>query len=556
MILVAAARLRVGLVLPDGPVPRWVLTAVEAIQSSGDADVVVVVRSRSSGRGGAGARSQGGPGAVAQALLALYQAVDRRVFGRSPDPAERADPGALLDGVRNFRVNESDSPESIAERLAGDDLDVVVRFARPDLDQLAGRIARHGVWSLHVSATAGRDPLGASLPIGLFEVLAGSIVTMATLEAGRGPDRTATIGWTVSATDRISVLRGTRGHLAKAACLVPRALRDVRRDGRLPDPPPVGENPAPAWPRSAPRLAWLLVRLGVGYLVRLLQRRVAVDRWIVALTPTIEGRPLPDPARTPLVHLEPPAGRSWADPFLVRFEGQTLLFVEEWLNRERRGRIALVRLDEALRPSEPETVLAVEGHLSYPQVFAWQDAWYLLPEQAARGGLELYRAKSFPTTWAYDRTLIADPPLADATIAEIDGRWWLFAAAKAPGGTAADELLLFSADQPLGPWRPHPRNPVLSDIRTARPAGPLIRRDGRWYRPAQDGSVDYGWALNLNRIDRLDDDGYRETRVARLQPTWDKGVIGTHTVSEVDGLTAIDLSVRWRRAGGRRPRAD
>jgi hypothetical protein len=557
MILVAAARLRVGLVLPDGQVPRWVLTAVEAIRSSDDADVVVVVRSSSAvGGGRAGAPQLAGPGAAARMLLALYRALDRRVFGRSPDPAERADPGALLNAVRSLSIGESDSPESIVERLQGDDLDVVVRFARPDLDRVAERIARHGVWSLLVSATAGQDPLGASLPIGLVEVLAGSVVTVATLEASRGPDRIATIGWTVSATDRISVLRGTRGHLAKAARLAPHALRDLRRDGRLPDPSPAGGDPAPAWPGSAARLAWLLIRLGLGYLVRLLQRRVAVDRWIVALTPTIEGRPLPDPARTPLNHLEPPAGRSWADPFLVRFEGRTLLFVEEWLNREQRGRIALVRLDEALQPSEPVTVLAVDGHLSYPQVFAWQDTWYLLPEQAARGGLELYRAESFPTTWAYDRTLIEDPPLADATIAEIDGRWWLFAAAKAPGGTAADELLLFSADQPLGPWRPHPRNPVLSDIRSARPAGPLIRRDGRWYRPCQDGSVDYGWALNLNRIDRLDDEGYRETRVARLQPTWDKGVIGTHTLSEVDGLTAIDLSVRWRRGGRRSLRAD
>jgi hypothetical protein len=551
---VTAARLRLGLVLPDGWLPRWLLSAVEAIRSCADADVVVMLRSSNSGDG----RLAPGrpPGAAVRTLLRAYREIDRRVFGRPRDPAELADPGAVLAGIPSLEVNESDSPESIAARLHDADLDVLVRFAWPELDRVAQRIARYGVWSVRVSATGGPGSPDAALPIGLTEVIGGSVVTLATLDVSCGPDRIETIAWTVSATDRVSVVRGMRGHLAKVAHLVPRALRDLRRDGRLPNPPAAGVAAPPAGPASAARLAGQFVRLGLGYAFRLIQRKVAADRWIVALTPTIEDRLLPDPARTALHHLEPPAGRSWADPFLVRFEGRTLLFVEEWLNRERRGRIALVRLDDALRPSEPETVLAVDGHLSYPQVFAWRDTWYLLPEQAARGGLQLYRAESFPTTWIHDRTLIAEPPLADATVAEIDGRWWLFAAAKAPGGTAADELLLFSADQPIGPWRPHPRNPVLSDIRSARPAGPLIRRDGRWYRPSQDGSVDYGWAMSLNRIERLDDEGYLETRVARLEPGWGRGIVGTHTLSEADGLTAIDLSVRWRRAGRRRLRTD
>jgi hypothetical protein len=547
-------RLRVGLVLSDGLLPRWVLTAIDAIRSSADADIVVLLRSSTSGAArAAGERS---PGAAMRTLVAVYRRVDRWVFGQALDPTEAADPGPILDGIRSLDVGVHDSPESIAELLHGDDLDVLVRFARPDLDRIADRIARHGVWSHRVSATSGQGLPSAALPIGLAEVLTGSVVSLATLDASRGPDTIETIGWTVSATDRVSVARGMRGHLAKVAHLAPHALRDLRCDGRLPEPPPAGVDAPPAGPAWAPHLAVLLIRLGLGDLFRLIERNVAPDRWIVAVTRGIEGSPLPDPARTRLHHLVPPPGRGWADPFLVRFDGQTLLFVEEWVDRERRGRIALVRLDEALRPSEPETVLALDGHLSYPQVFAWRDAWYLLPEQAARGGLELYRAESFPTTWAYDRTLIADPPLFDATIAEIDGRWWLFAAAKAPGGTAADELLLFSADQPIGPWRPHPRNPVLSDVRSARPAGRLIRRDGRWYRPAQDGSVSYGWALSLNRIDRLDDEGFRETRVAQLQPNWRKEVVGTHTLSEADDLTAIDLSVRWPKVGRGRFRTD
>ena len=39
------------------------------------------------------------------------------------------------------------------------------------------------------------------------------------------------------------------------------------------------------------------------------------------------------------------------------------------------------------------------------------------------------------------------------------------------GGEAHDELHLYSAPGILGPWKPHPRNPVKSDVRSARPAG-------------------------------------------------------------------------------------
>jgi transcriptional regulator GlxA family with amidase domain len=37
-----------------------------------------------------------------------------------------------------------------------------------------------------------------------------------------------------------------------------------------------------------------------------------------------------------------------------------------------------------------------------------------------------------------------------------------------------DELSLFYAESPLGPWTPHPRNPVKSDVRGSRPAGGLF----------------------------------------------------------------------------------
>ena len=185
------------------------------------------------------------------------------------------------------------------------------------------------------------------------------------------------------------------------------------------------------------------------------------------------------------------------------------------------------------------TVLDLPTHLSYPFVFEWSRNWYLLPEQAATGKLELYVAESFPDAWRWHSTAL-DAPAADATIAEIDGRWWMFAAMSVEGAIATDDLHLFHAQTPLGPWTPHRRNPVVSDVRTARPAGRVHQRDGAWYRVAQDGAVAYGHSIAIIRIDRIDLDGYAETVVDVIRPDWAPGLVATHTINSDAGLTAVD----------------
>src|SRR5664279_1906864 len=58
-------RLKVGLLVPGGRLPQWVLTAIEAIRSSDDAQVVVTLRSAPTP---AGSR----PGRAMRGLLWLY----------------------------------------------------------------------------------------------------------------------------------------------------------------------------------------------------------------------------------------------------------------------------------------------------------------------------------------------------------------------------------------------------------------------------------------------------------------------------------------------------
>ena len=115
------------------------------------------------------------------------------------------------------------------------------------------------------------------------------------------------------------------------------------------------------------------------------------------------------------------------------------------------------------------------------------------------------------------------------------------------GGARGDELNLYHADTPLGPWTPHKRNPVVSDVRHARPAGRPFKVGAFWYRPAQDCSLRYGYAIALRRIVRLDPNELVEEPATTLTPDWDPKVIATHTVNAVDGLTVIDVQLRRRK---------
>jgi hypothetical protein len=183
-------------------------------------------------------------------------------------------------------------------------------------------------------------------------------------------------------------------------------------------------------------------------------------------------------------------------------------------------------------------------HLSYPFMFTWRGEHFMIPESVDEARVELYRAVRPPYEWQLEQVLMKDIRLADCTLAELDGKWWMFANSPVHGASYWDELHLFHAPSPMGPWTPHRLNPVVSDVRTARPAGGLFQRGRTWYRPSQDSSGGYGSATNIQRIVRLDEHWYEEETVARLLPKWQPGLTGVHTVNALGGLTVIDVK-RW-----------
>jgi hypothetical protein len=163
--------------------------------------------------------------------------------------------------------------------------------------------------------------------------------------------------------------------------------------------------------------------------------------------------------------------------------------------------------------------------------------------------VQLFRARRFPFDWELQEVLLDGVRAYDPTLVEIGGRWWMFVNLALEGGSSWDELHLFHADRPQGPWKAHPRNPIKSDARAARPAGRIFEHQGSLYRPGQDCAAGYGRAVALHRIVRIDLREYVEIETGRILPDWSPHLAGVHTLNHAGALTVMDCIAREPRWG-------
>ena len=79
-----------------------------------------------------------------------------------------------------------------------------------------------------------------------------------------------------------------------------------------------------------------------------------------------------------------------------------------------KGGISWLALERG-SPTAARSVVARDYHMSYPFVFRWEDAWYMIPQTGANRTVELWRATDFPEQWELERVLLADVDAVDAT---------------------------------------------------------------------------------------------------------------------------------------------
>lgn len=505
--------LRIGIIIESFSQARWVRKSLENVLATGIGQfaLVVKVEAKRSGDG---------------LLYKFYNRLDRRRF---PTTATE-----LVDIQDLF--NEVSVIEEV-NKVAEFNLDLLMNFASTEWNRRVSNSAKHGVW-FHTFGDAA----------GFREVIDDDPMTHLSLKSLRGETEDIIYYSTSPTLGRFSVGLNNNNCYWKAAAFMARAVRDLQSGDKFASErcavAPLRERSNLGTPSNA-AMSGMFLKLTGRAAARVFEKLTSINQWIVAYRFD----------REEFKYLIPPVGRFWADPFQIKVDGRYYIFFEDYVNSMGRAHIAVVEVDRNGIVSGPTEVLKLDCHLSYPFVFEWQGDYFMIPETGERDVVELYRASSFPFKWEPVKVLLEARSPVDATLAEVNGQWLMFVNIEEEGVAVNwDELHLYFADSPLGPWTPHERNPIVSDVRSARPAGRIFRSNGLLCRPSQDSSLRYGYATIINIVTEISASTYKEAPILKINPDWDNDIIGVHTLNMLDEMTVIDCLMKRRKFGNVRLR--
>ncbi len=475
--------------------------------------------------------------AIEEALLKLTRHKDHtRVFDIASVVSESItiEPIVSKSGLV-YRFSASD-----LQRVKGLNCDVLIRCGRGILRGDILRAARHGILSFH----HGDNRINRGGPPGFWEVYR----------------RQDTTGFTIQRlTEELDGgVVFMRGHFQTKFCyqlnqatLLERSnyfMKGIIQDSALRDslPPALPSLPYSEQLFRSPHAGQTLL-----YSLRLLARLVPKVfealtsyrlRWHVAF--------LRSDWRSAVLwratELKNPPLHFLADPFVISRNGKDYCFVEDFDYGTQRGSIAVYELAKngGVRIG---TALAEDFHLSFPFLFEYQGELFMCPESSAAKEIRIYKCVEFPLRWKLEAVTMQNVKAVDSVIFEQHGRWWLLTNIDPLGtGEYRSELFAFHAPSPFGKWVAHPLNPILVDAACAGNAGLLVE-PAQIFRVSQGQGFDfYGRQAQINEVVELTPHSYREAAVARITPTFKRGVAGVHHLHSNGSVTVFDYVRRSR----------
>jgi hypothetical protein len=555
----AAPHLRIGLLLDGTTLPRCFVEVLDHILLSNFARLELLVFNAEVQQAPAVAPRRPLPARMARLLLdrqrrrsllfGLYQRYDSRNAGVH-DPHTPVDCTARLADVEAMSVTPSRQrfvqrfPAEAIERIRARQLDVLLRFG---FNILRGEIlaaARCGVWSYH----HGDGDYYRGGPSCFWEVYEGNPLTGTMLQVlTEDLDAGVVLQKGVFATyPGLSRENNCLQPYWGAATFVIQKLHELHQHGwdwvkaRAPAKSPYrGRRKLYTVPSNWEMTQWLVPQLWRKARRRLRRQQPLIEHWQLAIrTDRQLDVAAAGPADTSGFRIvESPRGRFYADPFLLDHDGQTWLFFEDCDYARGHGRISCAEVRNGeLGPAL--TALERPYHLSYPCIFRAAGELYMVPESVASGTVDLYRCRRFPDQWELEKELLRESAV-DTTVWVAGELFWFFVTLQEPRGFGT-QLWLFSASDVAGAWQPHPLNPLSTDVRNARGAGAIFRRNGRLYRPSQNCGPHYGYSFTLNEILVCDRERYEERPVVTVTPEWAPHLVGTHSYAHSGNVEVID----------------
>ncbi len=551
-------KIRVGLLIDGFDVPLWEYKMIESINAGNYAEIVLIVKRKTPSEVTKNFRTRINEN-LKNGFFKLYTKIEKKIYKPTTDAflvmnyQELVSSAAFLEVdciEKKFSdyINDSDIALIKAYKI-----DVFIRLGFRILRGEILKTAKMGIWSYH----HGDNYLYRGGPAVHWEVLkkereVGSILQILTenLDGGEVLHRS----WS---SVEISATRTLNKHFWKTSLFIPRKLEELYERGEGSFFQKINRHNADVFFYSNRNYTIPtnieFLKLFIPFLFdRVLHKFWKIfnfQQWILLYSfsksndlSTVGYR---------YKKLLPPKDRYWADPFAVYNNDKYYIFFEEVIYQKNleRGHISVAEIDKKGNLLEPVVILKQPYHLSYPFIFEHQGDYFMIPESEENSTVQLYKATTFPYEWEFKMNLMENVKAVDSTILYKDNKFWLFTSiCKIEGGPYSDELFLFSSTNLFSQdWKPHPCNPVVSDVKSARPAGRIFAKGDKLYRPSQDCSFRYGYATILNEIIELNEENYSERKVSAITPDWADDVVATHTFTFDKGLSVIDATIKRRK---------
>ncbi len=514
--------LRVALRVVEGPCPAYLAAAAEEVIRVPGTEVVLLLVSP-------GSEPRTPRWRVALRIEALYAWLERRALHGGPRALAPRAPVPPSTGAQVLRESSA-AAAALEEAMA----DVLIDLGPEDATGLA-MVPALGRWRLRYAGAPGgplrpdlarpRSPATLAESLLTIELPSGQVV-----EAGHG----------VSALHRVGFGRDRDAVYWRSAQLPARRLAQLAAGHAVPSPgidrprSPRDAAPVPPARSNAP-----FRQLGAVVLRKVLDRLLFRSDWCVLVRRGGDGRERPGDL-SGFSPIDAPAGRFYADPFVVATARGPRIYVEDCPRGAHRGRITSLRETPDGGWAPERVVLDDVPHRAYPHVLEVDGALVLTPDSGRRGGVDLFLDRGAGAGLERVGRCLEGVPASDPTLLWHEGRYWLFVGVTSQGMSPWDELHLYWAASLDGVWHPHPHNPVVADVRRARPAGRIFPAPVGLIRPGQDCSEAYGRRIVLSAITTLTPDAYEEHPIGTIEPAGVPWIERTHTYSFDGAIQALD----------------
>ena len=473
-------KIKIALILNGSRVPAWVYEAVKQIIQSELAQIVLTLVPKNEASLPALTPIRVG---FDYFLLRKYLNYDKAKYPLFPSAFKEQDIEDLIGNqLLKTDFNTANGYFSLStnslEKIKQTQTDLIISLVSPLIARDPTIDVAHGIWYFK----HGEQSTEHLIVEGAWEFLLAKAETKLSLMCLKDTSNDPiSLYETYSSTDHFGIYRNRNNYLWKAPYLLIRSLRNIeskpsKQSALLID------SSKPITVKGQPSNKYVVKGLLSNYFKRILNKWdefVNFEQYIL-LFKFSQGKTV-NHSFTEFERIIPPKDRFWADPFVIKKNNAYYIFIEELIYSHGLGTIGVIKMNEDGTYSDPQMVLEKDYHLSYPFIIEDNGALYMIPETKNDSTIQLYKCVDFPNEWQLQEIIMDKVQALDTTVFFHENNYWMFTNIKEHAGISAyDELFLFYSDTLVnGNWLPHPKNPIISDVRTARPAGAIFKEDGK-----------------------------------------------------------------------------